>query len=304
MLQHELLNDHAARMRCELNSADQGLLTQFAPEDYIARLEALPRVANLNDFGNKIPRICSAIQQRVGERGLECYHQLVMLMLLAGSNQALSRVELPSSIRSLYQENLERIGHMIVSGTAFPGFYLYPTFAKELAICALRLIPCGVLKVHLHDLPRRSLLATPTRILSALRLRSRLGWFKPLFEAHLDSHDFAAMSDFHAEGFRDACRTIASLLQCRPDVAGFFGVSWLHDPELARVSPKLAFVREVLLETGGVVLDGRPCTPSGIIDATCKSPKRKKLYDEGKYLPRSYLIVVPRAPLIAWATRG
>jgi len=82
-----------------------------------------------------------------------------------------------------------------------------------------------------------------------------------------------------------------------PGIKGVYGTSWYYDPKVEEVSPKLAYIREI-----GKRFEVRffymGTNEHCINDATLKSPTRRKLFQEGKYLPTNYLLIVPRRKLI------
>jgi hypothetical protein len=95
---------------------------------------------------------------------------------------------------------------------------------------------------------------------------------------------------------------VGELLKINQEVKGYFATSWFYDPELEKISPRLTYLRDVITENGGKLFV-KGSSPRTIRDATFKSPTRRKLYEEGKYLPTDYLIVWPRKQLIEWADR-
>jgi len=202
----------------------------------------------------------------------------------------------------MYDDNFGRIVRSIEGGNVPPGFYLHPKFSKELAICTRRFIPAGVQKVHLHGIPKRYLLRKrPGELRNAIRLFAELGGLKPLYEMHLHMRDRKAMALFNPEGWTRFYCTVAELLEMHPRVKGAFGSGWLFDPQLEHVSPELAYLRHLVADNGGTVFRLGPCDARATEDATRMSPVRKRLHADGKYMPRDYLVVWPRKPLIAWA---
>ena len=79
---------------------------------------------------------------------------------------------------------------------------------------ALRLIPAGVAKLHLHSLPRRFLLTSNPRSLARawwLVLADLVGT-SPLYEYHMDSNDPACLPQFNPLGWSLFYRRAAELL--------------------------------------------------------------------------------------------
>jgi hypothetical protein len=228
-----------------------------------------------------------------------------MLSLILCSLGRLDAAGLPEEIPALFADNFGRIARNIARDADPPGFYLYPGFSKELAICTMRLIPAGVQKVHLHGLPRRDVLPrSPRGLLRSLGRLASLGGFQPLYEMHTDSRDVRAMAQFHPAGWARFYQRAARLLERNPGVRGLFGSSWFFDPALAEVSPELAYLRTLVTDHGGWLVCLGACDRAAHEDALLRSPRRKEWFEQGRYHPRKYLVVWPRRELIAWAGRS
>jgi hypothetical protein len=68
------------------------------------------------------------------------------------------------------------------------------------------------------------------------------------------------------------------------------------------VSPRLGYLRDTPIQ-GGAHLFFYEEGGSSISNSLSTSPTRRKLYDEGKYMPKSYMLVWGKRPQIAWARR-
>ena len=102
---------------------------------------------------------------------------------------------------------------------------------------------------------------------------------------------------------RDKCYLrIAELLKLNPRVKGYVQCSWYSDPVLENVSPRLVYYRQRPEQNGAKVFRFGT-SESDIRNATSKSPTRRELFKEGKYIPTSYLVVWPRKELIEWAEK-
>jgi hypothetical protein len=88
-----------------------------------------------------------------------------------------------------------------------------------------------------------------------------------------------------------------------PQLLGMFGASWFYDPVLDDISPRLAYLRKIPQDGGAHVL--YVSTGGDHIDnATSTSPSRRKLYEEGKYMPKSYMLAWGKREQIDWAKRN
>ena len=80
------------------------------------------------------------------------------------------------------------------------------------------------------------------------------------------------------------------------DHKGFCGASWFYDPQLENISPRLVYLAADPIAGGAERFHlGEDHTGS----ALSKSNTRVKFYDQGKYLPQSYLLVWYRKSMIS-----
>jgi len=69
---------------------------------------------------------------------------------------------------------------------------------------------------------------------------------------------------------------------------------------LKDVSPRLAYLRDIVMSNGGISLKAGS-DESSIESATRTSATRRSLYSEGKYIPTAYTLVWPRDKILQWA---
>ncbi len=305
LIPSESIPEAVDKLVMNLCKLDEHLLTAYPVELYIRYLDAYPEVACYTYVTPEVRGLCSTIRGMVAEQGLERYHQLVMLNLILRSELRLKLANLPQDVKSLFAENFKRIFRNIAREFDPPGFYLYPNISKELAICRLQLIPAGVQKVCLHGFSRRALLGCdPPDLLRAMKLLEFvLGGNRGLYEMHTDSRDARAMTLFTPDGWNQFYKLVVDLLRRNPRVKGVFGSSWFFDPALERVSPELVYLRTLVTCHGGWLFRLGACDRVSTEDAILYSPKRRELFEQGKYTPMKYLVVWPRDELISWSER-
>ena len=102
------------------------------------------------------------------------------------------------------------------------------------------------------------------------------------------------------EGFDQYYLRVADLLRRRPAVRGLAGTSWFYDPQLIRISPRLAYLQSKPIERGAFLIRHNT-SALDIQRATLKSATRRDLYDKGEYVPVSYSLIWGRRELIAWS---
>jgi hypothetical protein len=114
--------------------------------------------------------------------------------------------------------------------------------------------------------------------------------------------DLRAIKAFAPEGWTASFARIAELLALNPSVRGVAGVAWFYDPELARVSPHLTYIRETPVQHGAFLVRMKT-QEHDIANAIANSLTRRRLHGRGDYSPTCYLIGWPRRFLLEWAAR-
>ncbi|MEW5900803.1 MAG: hypothetical protein AB1715_05015, partial [Acidobacteriota bacterium] len=120
---------------------------------------------------------------------------------------------------------------------------------------------------------------------------------KPYYQIH--THD-RYLPRFTPEEMQKAYLQIARLLLQNLNIQGLYRISWLLDPQLEKISPHLAHLRKIP-EQNGAVFFRLGTFPMDRERAVRMSPLRKKLYEEGLYVPISYAYVWPREKIIQWS---
>jgi hypothetical protein len=162
-------------------------------------------------------------------------------------------------------------------------------FHKEFGLATLRLYAAGSQLVDYRCAVPRS---TVTKegvgsALPKLLTMAALGGFRPYFQIHTHKFNLAA---FHEAGWEECYQCCVELYDVHPDVLGMFGSSWFYNSHLAEISPRLAYLRDTPCNNGAklmfVVKGGE-----AIANSTSTSPSRRKLYEEGKYMPTNYMLI-------------
>lgn len=172
-------------------------------------------------------------------------------------------------------------------------------FQKEWGIVSLRLYVaasnlvdprCGIPRSILW---RDGLANVPRR----LRMIWRLGGFKPWLQGHLHTFMLAALNE---DGREDFYRCCVELFELHPEMLGMFCSSWYYDPALDTISPRLSYLRSVPL-AGGARLMRTETGGEAVANATAKSPTRRRLYEAGKYVPKTYMFIWGRRDMEQWS---
>jgi hypothetical protein len=207
---------------------------------------------------------------------------------------------LPPSVTSLYPDLFRRLTKFVATGVGER--YDEDYFAKDVRYALGLTIPCGALQFDLKyrigpKLILRDVSKTKSSHTAFAYLKSR-GWGR-WYNEHLD---LRAMREFNPDGWTAHCARMAEMLELNSDALGIVGVGWFYDPVVAENSPGLAYIQQTQLKYGAFrVRIGTE--PHHIQNAIFRSAVRRKLYEEGKYLPTGYMLAWPRRAIIAWARR-
>ncbi|HYG25449.1 MAG TPA: hypothetical protein VD906_00925 [Caulobacteraceae bacterium] len=274
------------------------MLTGLARDDV---REALPRAAALArqaqrhwDFSAPAHAVDAVLAELAGDR-----HQLRRAAVAGLCLEHLKPdAVIPPSVEALYPEFLERLAEFL----AREGPYEDEFFSKDVRYATGLTVPCGAMAVDLHARigPKLLLrdLASPRgpKALAGYLTGGGLGvWLSD----HIDVRD---TRDMNPAGWTRLFERIADLLEANPAIRGVIGVGWIYDPVVGQITPRLDYCRKTQVENGAFLIrveTGEHHTAN----ATATSATRRRLVEEGKYVPTCYLIAWPRRPLIGWARR-
>ncbi len=274
------------------------LLQIVSVEDYIGELEALPEYASYSYVSPRLRQISEQIHGKGGDDLRDDYHKLVLLTLVERATTSRRGSRLPESLQRLVDTELARI--VAETDTNEPGFYAYSNdlFVRDLSFARGKLMPVGVGVVELAGVPRGILFKGVTQFFKGLWFFAlKMRGFKPFYLVHTNPR---ALQHFNPEGWDRAYLYIAELLRANAHVKGVFRSNWFIDPQLEQISPRLTYLRRRLAENGAwLFYVGRSEDPAR--NALAKSASRKKLFEEGKYVPKDYLHAWPRKAVLKWA---
>lgn len=208
---------------------------------------------------------------------------------------------LPPRIVGHHAKQLKRIsGALAADGDWFD--LANDRFLKDMGLVTARLLAAAAQVLDTRcGIPRSLVARQGLAAMPAVAADfARLGGFKPYIQIH--TH-MSYLDEFSEEGWNECYRCCADLYAVRPDLLGMFGGSWFYDPAIAEISPRLGYLRDVPL-TGGARHWFVEAGGDAIANALSTSASRRKLYEEGKYMPKSYMIVWGRREQVAWAARN
>jgi hypothetical protein len=283
----------------QLSTAEKLRFTERLP-GFAGRARSLAGHWDFAAPSRAIDRLLAEISQLRNHRGAAAFDRLrraVVAQLVLYHFEV--EDNLPSSVIGLYPGFFDRL----IKFLSMKACYSYPQeyYEKDIRYALGLTVPCGAHQLDLRNrvgpkLVLRDILASGSSS-SALAYVKCRGWGR-WYANHLD---LRAMKEFTPRGWTDSFVRMGDALKLNPEVRGVAGVSWFHDPAVAGVSPHLGYILTPTLYGGFLANMGS--APHHVANATVRSSKRTKMYQEGKYTPTCYLLAWPRKALIAWTER-
>jgi hypothetical protein len=210
-------------------------------------------------------------------------------------------VGLPEGIRLLYVQDLERILVLLTESAPLMGFH-DDEMQKNIAVLCGRLIPLGpnkgvIAKIGWRSTRKSGLWNTLHFLWYSITV---LHGLKPMIITHTCAADPLAMMQWSSpSGHTAQFKNIAEYLLANPRIKGWGGKSWLLDPALVSVSPKIA---NTLFPSGLKFARYFIENATGDMEkmALEHSPHRRDLYDRKQYCPKVYLAMSSRRDILEW----
>ncbi len=290
------------RFASELRAIGDSLLERYPIADYIADFDAIEASRDYQFIPLGVADRSRKIAADYGDTALELYHRSVLASLISQTDARVTRKRIPESIRLLMRREVERILRGLDQAPS--GFHSFQNelFVKDLALCRLKMLPCGSEVVELWSgVPRSTLLrdGVGQLVQAGWFVATRLGAFKPLYESHWDRR---LARQFTEHDYNLCYLRVAELLELNAEVRGMFGASWWFDPHVRAIAPELEFLRRVPEENGARIFRVGQ-REAALRDATTFSRKRREMYERGEYTPERFMLVWARKDLLAWAKR-
>jgi len=260
---------------------------------YLRELSGQRPGAQYHSAGGIINNIEEDVLKNLGRPALL---QLRIEVLKALMSDSLARFRYPvtEEVQTLFEYTVERIRRRCEHSDDMH-YVEYPDqYWKDLALCRRVMFPAGARIVQVDmGIPRNFLLrgsaAQRCRFLGVLLSMKKN---KPVFQLHVHPDD---LGEFDEEGWRRTLGRLARMLVVNRKSRGIYGSSWLYDPALGNVSPKLEYISSLSRKAGGQFFHvGKDS--SG--DALVRSPTRRHLAAAGAYVPQSYAVIWPRNVII------
>jgi len=263
--------------------------------EYITFLQDIPFGQNYNYRSPDFIRF----YEKLPAQTLADFHKLVLLKLIMDFDKSKLSIQLPASIDILYEEEFLRISHLIETPGDFVFEWSNDRFVKDVSICCGRMYPVGPGLLEVSGVPRALLYKKgPIQFCSfLLMILFGMKGVRPVLENH--TH-LANVKKFNPDGWLGAYHIVSDILRMNRDIKGFMRSSWFIDPTITDISPRLAYLREIPVTNGAKIFymsdEGEK---SGSFS---RSLTRKKLFDDGEYIPKTYYLLWPRDKLIKFVT--
>jgi hypothetical protein len=305
MVTVEQVNEQRIRLEKELASIGKDITSRFPVSDYLKTAQSNRGLQRwlYSRRTRKLKRALEQITSQYGAHALSLYFKLALCAFISDAIERLNGMKLTDEIIRLYHEWFQRV--LDDFSTQPDDYYDYrgPSFGFDVGICSLRDIPVGgawILETRRVGL--RPFFGGGVRqffdYLQFVILKGR--GFAPYFTTHTAPRYLHLFN----EQEMDLCyQRVAELMKLRPNVKGYYRRSWFLDPNLENISPKLGYLRKVPLQNGAKLF-AACSTQTEVKYALAVSSTRRRLYEQGKYLPTGYAFIWPRKEFLAWADRA
>lgn len=298
---HRDVFESARRLRDQLlrDGADVARNWGSSAADFSARLGACSP-----EFSYQYhPELCRKLGERIytelGPAATEAFYRLVATYEILALEARATRWNLPDPVWRNIESTVRALLGQIESGRM--GYFSTANefFVKDLAVCRMKLLPCGAELVDPFGGFARSMLwkASLRDGWNFGRALLRMGGNHPTLVAHWDRR---AIGDFNAPGYRRFYLTVAAIMELHPRIRGLCGESWWFDPEVSRISPELAFLSEESRAAGAICIPVHTDEKT-TLRALYMSGARRAAYERGEYVPRAMFWLWPRSALLKWA---
>lgn len=289
----------SAQLISNLSIGYESLLAKYDPHTAIKMLDKIDSGEHYHFVSEELSLMWEGILQEFGSGGFGTFQRIVMLCLIEDFENRAKNIHYIDEILQCFDFSFARIKENIENPKCTDYDSVNDLLLKDLALCRQVLFPAGAQVVQPHSGFSRSLMFRGgiKQFWSMLRLLKKTGGNTGYYFYH--TH-LSELQDFNARGWDNFYLRIADMLKINLECRGLVSTPWFLDPALKKVSPHLSYIRDRPEQNGASFFFIRIDPDSG---ALSKSATRRRLYAEGKYIPKSYCMVWPREEMIEWASR-
>jgi hypothetical protein len=294
-----MLEDKALMILCRLRSEHFALLERYDPLKIINEFNKVPNDVPYHFMPKSIVDFWSKLEGEEETSSFGILSRTILLELILSFEKRSALLSYTDEIVKCYEATFSRILLSIEDETCDAYNSVNDLFIKDLALCRQHMFPAGIQIAEVSSGFPRSLMfcGGPKQFALFTAFLLQLGGNKPLYQIHIHKSE---MADFNPAGRDRSYLRIAKMLEVHPEIKGMFGGSWFYDPALEEISPHLVYLRKKPQDNGAKIFFSGVNIHGG---ALAMSKTRRQLYNEGKYLPKSYILIWPRKQMIEWAKR-
>lgn len=235
------------------------------------------------------------IDDKLGKETRILYHQALVCQLYIENVGKIKCQNFPQSVLGYFEKDFSKAINFITKdrNLTFKDFQFFSYVQKLCFKC----FPVGNHNLVISGCSRNLLFHQSFyKALSYTKTLFFMRGNKPLYELHYNPHRFRS---FNPEGWKEVFFLTAQLMVRHPEVKGVFGETWFFDPTLKKISPEIYYIQELIQKIGGKFFFAGSSN-NDLENAFAFSKTRKTAYEEGKYLPSSYLMIIPRSVLLSF----
>lgn len=282
-------------------SENQEMLEKYDPDTAIDLFDQVEADRAYNHVPDNIEHLWSSLAGEFGKEGLDAFQKTTMLRLMERFEARSVGKRYCENIRKRFCISFDRI----LKSMENKNFKRYSTIndilIKDLAICRQHVFPGGGGRI-VEPRARLSMsLAFRGGLVQALKFAGRIHKIRGGYPFYSHHTHLSELKEFNPKGYREMNINLAEMLKLNPDIIGIHCGSWLYDPALETISPELSYLRRLPQDNGALVLFYTIDVNAG---ALAKSKHRKNLYEQKKYLPKSYHIIWLRKDVLKWANNN
>ena len=293
----------AERARAEFETAvealspvERGWLADTPVERALTASRRRGAGADHSRFPRAFVQIATQVEARGGPEWTAAYARLLLLAQLAALPLACPEHRLPELAWAGIEDSLRLLLEAVPSiATASLG---ERGFVNDLRAAQLQWLPSDgqvVTSVRVHPW----YLAREGGIGGRAELARYLGAGTIRTLTVIEGHEWRGYRE-HRPNWRTGMARMAAVAAVNPVIAGEIPRNWLNDPALRNVSPRLAAKADEIIAAGAHRF-ATAMTPVTTSRALQTSETRRRLYAEGKYVPRVFGTFFKRSAWLRWA---
>jgi len=286
----------------KINRINPVILKKYPVRELLELFNHQSTIEEYSYVNKKVAAFDEALFQetRAHRHVIGIYYNLVLLSCIRNSRERIVDLQYPQPVLEEFERRFDRIFKKTAAWS--DDFVYYPLkddkYLKSLAICRLHTIPLGAQYIERGNLSRIFLfLHGIPQFVRGCWYVIRLGGFSPYYKMSTNQLDPELIANFNPAGWEKLLLLAGELMKKERPVKGIIGRSWFFDPQLEIIDQDIVYIRHLFIQAGAVFFYHK-AEPQVIKDAIFLSQKRKKLYEEKKYHPRSYLVILPRKKLL------